>query len=175
MIDYSCKITKEREHDEAFLVALLNVPDFPDEQRIDTVVYQPMYCVVAATSDEKGWSFITLTPDEKMCICDSLVDEKVKIFTWYYCELYSDEYNMVQLTGVKSLDDCIKYLHDEDQIEFLNKNLIVDGEVCLLQFNHVDELIEIQNILEAKIFKSPIYRESEKYGEINYLINITNT
>lgn len=85
------------------------------------------------------------------------------------------DYNMVQLTGVKSLDDCIKYLHDEDQIEFLNENLLVDGEVCLLKFNHIDGLIKIQDILEENIYKSPIYRESEKYGEIKYLINITNT
>lgn len=44
------------------------------------------------------------------------------------------DYNMVQLSGVKSLDDCIKYLHDENQIEFLNENLLVDGEVCLITF-----------------------------------------
>ena len=63
MTEYSCKITDEREDDEAFLVALLEVPDFPDDRKINDIVRIPMRAVIAAGYDDNGLRFADVNKD----------------------------------------------------------------------------------------------------------------
>jgi len=88
MGNFTCKIKETKEHESAFLVALLDVPKFPNNKPLDEIVRLPLQAVIAVTDDDEPRSFIGLGHDEKHCIGDELQSLNVPSGEWKYCELF---------------------------------------------------------------------------------------
>ena len=88
MTEFTCKIKDSKEDKNAFLVVLLDVPEFPNEKPLDDIVRKPLQAVIAATDNDEPRSFIGLNNDEKHCIGDALQALNVKSGEWKYCELF---------------------------------------------------------------------------------------
>lgn len=87
-----CEISEAKEHDKAFPVMFMPMPDFPDDRQIHPVVRQPKKAVTAAQwhedNDGTGWSYTSLDGDEKHCIGDEMNRNEVPLNKWVWCTLY---------------------------------------------------------------------------------------
>ena len=88
MSTYRCKITNGKNTKDAFLVALIEVPKFPDEKALSGIVREPLSAVIAATDDDDARTFLALDNDEKHCIGDALVEHGAGFGIWKYCEIF---------------------------------------------------------------------------------------
>jgi hypothetical protein len=89
MKQYRCEIYDNRHDENSFAVALLPVPDFPNDKPFDDVVRKPLQAVIAANDANGMWSFVQLEVDEKHCIGDRLNEIGVPEGEWKYCNLFS--------------------------------------------------------------------------------------
>ena len=85
---FTCKISKEREHPNAFAVMRMEVPDFPSTLPTLPNVARPLTAILAANDDGDAWGFVSLSIPEKVCIGDALENGAADWGVWYYCQLY---------------------------------------------------------------------------------------
>jgi len=85
------EVAKDKQHEKAFAIALLEVPPFPENaDNIQEVVRTPLSAVVAAVDNGNGWSFTTLSREEKRTIGDQLVEAGAEFAEWWWCVQYVD-------------------------------------------------------------------------------------
>lgn len=85
------QVTKDKQHEKSFAVALLEVPALPENaDNIQDVVRKPLSAVVAAVDNGEGWSFTTLSKEEKRTIGDQLVEAGAGFSEWWWCLQYVD-------------------------------------------------------------------------------------
>jgi len=88
MNKFRCEIHESRQDESSFIVALLSVPNFPDDKPCKEIVRMPLQAVIAANDDSGEWGFCILDADEKNCIGSKLNELGVKECEWKYCNLY---------------------------------------------------------------------------------------
>ena len=71
-------------------------------------------------------------------------------------------YIFVKVVGVNSIEDCFKYFHSDEQIEFANNKFFELKEEIWFKVHGIDELIAAQNTLEERI----------KFNQHGYYINM---
>ena len=81
-------LIRGRKSKSSFIVALLEVPSFPDESKLGDIVRTPLRSVIAATDDDKPRTFLLLDKEQKHCIGDELMRLDVKCGVWMWCKLY---------------------------------------------------------------------------------------
>jgi len=84
------KISKEKQTDASFMVALIPALDLPSDL---PVIDSFTNCAVIAAGDENGngiFSYVHLHADEKQCIGDALAEACAPMSEWVWCELFDN-------------------------------------------------------------------------------------
>lgn len=84
------EVTTKKKGKHSFAVCLLNVPEFPeDKENLDEIVRDPLLAVIGAVHGIDGWSFTSLSADEKHVIGDSMLDLGLSVNQWAWCTQYA--------------------------------------------------------------------------------------
>lgn len=93
MKTYTAKISREKQDEHSFLVALIPAPSIPEEFAENKEVHIAECAVVAANHALDGknkWAYVHLEADEKQTIGDALVAACAPMYEWVWCNLYVD-------------------------------------------------------------------------------------
>jgi|GEM_PF-6886311 len=94
MSRYTAKIYMGAEHrpdEKSFCVALLSVPDFPDNRQPIPAIEAMggrLLSVVGCNDDTGRWGYVSLSDGEKDSIGDALQRAGAEIGIWYWCTLF---------------------------------------------------------------------------------------
>lgn len=88
------KIDKNKTDVNSFAVCLLDVPEFPEhKESISSVVRMPLMAVIGAVLDDyDGWSFASLSKEEKHIIGDLLLKKGAKVDEWWWCTQFAERF-----------------------------------------------------------------------------------
>ena len=140
MKNYTAKISKEKQDEHSFLVAIIPAPAIPEEFAENKEVHIAECAVVAANHALDGknrWAYVHLEADEKQTIGDALVAACAPMYEWVWCNLYAD--------GQDPLTE-----REEKLVEYVEFLLDYARRVAQRQITSVDlvNLIEIRKTLK---------------------------